>query len=227
MSSHTPARGQSCPGQTDSYNSLRKTGPRPMSYTGHLRARGKQLPNLSTVTTINPSTCAAPTTWNCHHWRSQETENQLIDRRLHRPNAWSTAITEVRPLLLLLLFLLTTIWKPLSVELVVEVSRAHFHGNTEIVCAILTHALTNVQRNFPGATSHVKWQQMWYRGNYKKPQPPISRHCKDQHKCRRVPLLVSIYCFIKYIFFMKMYVIYITVECVVWNKYFLNSCTRF
>lgn len=55
--------------------------------------------------------------------------------------------TEVRSLLLLL----PTTWKPLSVELVVEVSQAHFHGNTEMVCA-----LSNVQRSFPGATSHVK-----------------------------------------------------------------------
>lgn len=52
---------------------------------------------------------------------------------------------------------------------------------------------SRMYRSFPGATSHEKWQQMRCRGSYEKPHPPISRHCKDQHKCIRVPLLLTTY----------------------------------
>lgn len=151
MSPYTPARGQGCPRQTDSCKPLRKTGPRPVSYTEHLRAGDKQPHNLSTITTINPV-----------HVLHQQHGTAITDshRKLKTSSVTGGSVgqmpdqlpqTEVRPLLLL-----PTTWKPLSVELVVEVSRAHFHGNTEMVCAFLTLALTNVQKSFPGATSHVK-----------------------------------------------------------------------
>lgn len=117
MSPYTPARGQGCPGQTDSCKPLRKTGPRPVSYTEHLRAGDKQPHNLSTITTINPV-----------HVLHQQHGTAITDshRKLKTSSVTGGSVgqmpdqlpqTEVRPLLLL-----PTTWKPLSVELVVEVS---------------------------------------------------------------------------------------------------------